>query len=240
MTGSQSVDLQDKTLNNHAFHWTAAGAAACPVPEGIPSALIFSHGSMTLRYYAPTGRDEQLPHGKDEFYVIAVGGGLYEIGGGSDEAANPFTTGDALFAPAGVDHCFRDFSEDFGCWVVFYGDKGGEVPGDLRPGRWSWSAARAEEQTNSDADKSAYFTHGTATLNWYCPKDSVKKGVLPQDSLFFVNKGAAEYKTEAGLSAALNAGDVLFIAANTAFTLETSGNDFAGWLLSWGPDGGEA
>jgi len=206
MTGSQSVDLQDKTLNNHAFHWTAAGAAACPVPEGIPSALIFSHGSMTLRYYAPTGRDEQLPHGKDEFYVIAVGGGLYEIGGGSDEAANPFTTGDALFAPAGVDHCFRDFSEDFGCWVVFYGDKGGEVPGDLRPGRWSWSAARAEEQTNSD----------------------------------FVNKGAAEYKTEAGLSATLNAGDVLFIAANTAFTLETSGNDFAGWLLSWGPDGGEA
>jgi len=206
MTGSQSVDLQDTTLNNHAFHWTAAGAAACPVPEGIPSALIFSHGSMTLRYYAPTGRDEQLPHGKDEFYVIAVGGGLYEIGGGSDEAANPFTTGDALFAPAGVDHCFRDFSEDFGCWVVFYGDKGGEVPGDLRPGRWSWSAARAEEQTNSD----------------------------------FVNKGAAEYKTEAGLSATLNAGDVLFIAANTAFTLETSGNDFAGWLLSWGPDGGEA
>ena len=32
-----------------------------------------------------------------------------------------------LFVPAGVEHRFDDFSDDFAAWVVFFGPKGGEV-----------------------------------------------------------------------------------------------------------------
>jgi mannose-6-phosphate isomerase-like protein (cupin superfamily) len=37
-----------------------------------------------------------------------------------------FGPGDFLFAPAGVEHRFEDFSKDFATWVLFYGPEGGE------------------------------------------------------------------------------------------------------------------
>ena len=39
----------------------------------------------------------------------------------------PFGPGDALFVPAGADHHFEGFSEDFATWVVFWGPPGGEA-----------------------------------------------------------------------------------------------------------------
>ena len=37
-----------------------------------------------------------------------------------------FVPGDFLFAPAGVEHRFEDFSGDLAVWVIFYGPEGGE------------------------------------------------------------------------------------------------------------------
>jgi len=31
-----------------------------------------------------------------------------------------------LFVPAGVEHRFENFSDDFATWVIFYGPEGGE------------------------------------------------------------------------------------------------------------------
>ena len=42
------------------------------------------------------------------------------------EERQAFEPGEALFVPAGVEHRFVDFSEDFSAWVVFYGPDGGE------------------------------------------------------------------------------------------------------------------
>jgi mannose-6-phosphate isomerase-like protein (cupin superfamily) len=41
-----------------------------------------------------------------------------------------FGPGDVLFVPAGVEHRFEDFSDDFVTWVVFYGPEGGEAATD--------------------------------------------------------------------------------------------------------------
>ena len=41
--------------------------------------------------------------------------------------ARSFEPGEALFVPAGVEHRFVDFSDDFAAWVVFYGPPGGEA-----------------------------------------------------------------------------------------------------------------
>jgi mannose-6-phosphate isomerase-like protein (cupin superfamily) len=106
---------------------TLAAAKAAPIPEGARSALLLRHGTMTLRYYAPKGRDPQTPHEQDEIYVVASGRGTFALG--PDERAlerRPFSPGDAIFAPAGFVHRFEDFSDDFATWVVFWGRKGGE------------------------------------------------------------------------------------------------------------------
>ena len=89
---------------------------------GRRSALLIAHGSMQLRYYAPTGTDPQTPHDQDEIYIVAKGRGWFSRG--AERVA--FEPGDALFVAAGVEHRFEDFSSDFGTWVVFYGPKGGE------------------------------------------------------------------------------------------------------------------
>ena len=37
-----------------------------------------------------------------------------------------FGPGDFLFAPAGAEHRFEDFTDDLSVWVLFYGPEGGE------------------------------------------------------------------------------------------------------------------
>jgi mannose-6-phosphate isomerase-like protein (cupin superfamily) len=106
---------------------TLADAQKAPIPEGRRSALLMEHGTMSLRYYAPRGRDEQTPHDQDEIYVVVAGRGTFALG--RDEGVlerRPFGPGDAIFAPAGWLHRFEDFSDDFATWVIFWGVEGGE------------------------------------------------------------------------------------------------------------------
>jgi mannose-6-phosphate isomerase-like protein (cupin superfamily) len=107
---------------------TLAEAKAAPIPEGARSALLRGHGTMTLRYYAPRGRDPQTPHEQDEIYFVVSGSGTFALG--QDEAAlerRSFGPGDAIFAPAGWVHRFEGFTDDFATWVIFWGPKGGEA-----------------------------------------------------------------------------------------------------------------
>jgi oxalate decarboxylase/phosphoglucose isomerase-like protein (cupin superfamily) len=111
-------------------HWlvTLAEAKAAPIPEGARSAQLMQHGTMTLRYYAPRGRDPQTPHAQDEIYVVTAGSGTFALG--RNEGAlerRRFGPGDAIFAPAGWVHRFEDFTDDFATWVVFWGPEGGEA-----------------------------------------------------------------------------------------------------------------
>jgi mannose-6-phosphate isomerase-like protein (cupin superfamily) len=101
---------------------TLEEAKAAPIPEGARSSLLMRHGTMLLRYYAPTGKDAQTPHEQDELYIVVSGTGTFV--NGADRTR--FKPGDALFAAAGQVHCFENFSDDFATWVVFYGAKGGE------------------------------------------------------------------------------------------------------------------
>ncbi|HYG39572.1 MAG TPA: cupin domain-containing protein [Cytophagales bacterium] len=57
-----------------------------------------------------------------ELRLIISGSGLFYCNG---ERVN-FKYGDFLFVPAGIEHRFENFSEDFSTWVFFYGPVGGE------------------------------------------------------------------------------------------------------------------
>ncbi len=85
---------------------------------------VFRHGSLQVEIFAPRGRDAQRPHTRDEVYVVVRGSGFYV--NGTQRFA--FRAGDVMFAAAGEEHHFENFTEDFFTWVLFYGPEGGEKP----------------------------------------------------------------------------------------------------------------
>ena len=99
-------------------------AAVAASDDGLYGVLL-EHGTLELGYYRPLGMDDQEPHEQDEVYIVHAGSGDFLLG---DERI-AFAAGDALFVPAGAEHRFVDFTEDFGAWVVFYGPVGGEAAG---------------------------------------------------------------------------------------------------------------
>lgn len=98
-------------------------ARARKLPPDRLSALLLRHGTLELRWYAPPNPDPQIPHDRDELYVVVSGRGWFVRG--EDRVA--FNPGDALFVPAHVPHRFEDFTPDLATWVVFYGPVGGEA-----------------------------------------------------------------------------------------------------------------
>ena len=83
---------------------------------------VFEHGTLAVEIYKPVGVDLQKPHPRDEVYIVISGQGEFLNGGRRTE----FGPGDFLFVPAGVEHRFENFSDDFSTWVLFYGPEGGE------------------------------------------------------------------------------------------------------------------
>ena len=83
-----------------------------------PFDVIFQDGAdISVELYKPVGEDRQKPHNHDELYIVASGTGVFNL----DGERIAFGQGDLLFAPAHAPHRFEDFSDDFSCWVIFYG-----------------------------------------------------------------------------------------------------------------------
>ncbi len=97
--------------------------SALQLHEGKTFLQLFRHGSMSVEIYQPKEQDLQQPHLQDEIYVVISGIGLFQ--NGPDQY--PFSPGDLLFVPAGVEHRFLEFTEDFKTWVIFFGVAGGEA-----------------------------------------------------------------------------------------------------------------
>ena len=98
---------------------TADEARHAAIEPGFLSAKLMRHGTMELRWYAPQENDLQLPHDRDELYIIVSGHGVFVraeeklpfgedrtmvIGGSEKVSVRP---GDALFVPAGTEHRFE-------------------------------------------------------------------------------------------------------------------------------------
>jgi mannose-6-phosphate isomerase-like protein (cupin superfamily) len=96
-----------------------------PAPPAEQYVILFRHGTLTVGLYAPRGTDPQLPHARDEVYVVLQGRGTFVNG----DSLRQFGPGDVLFVPAGQTHRFEDFTDDFATWVMFYGPDGGESQG---------------------------------------------------------------------------------------------------------------
>lgn len=102
---------------------TPESASAALREAGREFVTLFEHGTLAVEFYRPNGVDKQNPHSRDEVYVVVAGTGYFRCG----DERREFGPGEVLFAPAGVEHRFEEFSEDFATWVFFYGPEGGEI-----------------------------------------------------------------------------------------------------------------
>ena len=100
-----------------------AAALALPRTPG-RSAEVFVDGDLEFRFAARPTMGPQVPHPRDEIYVVARGSGEFICG----DTRKKFQETDLLFVPAGISHRFEDFSDDLALWVIFYGPEGGEQP----------------------------------------------------------------------------------------------------------------
>jgi len=81
------------------------------------SAEAFIDGDLEVRFTPGPRRGPQVPHDRDELYIVAAGSGRFRVG----DEVTAVGTGDLLFAAAHVAHGFEDFSDDFAVWIIFYG-----------------------------------------------------------------------------------------------------------------------
>ena len=84
--------------------------------------ILLERGATEVGFYVPKGEDPQKPHDRDEVYVIVSGSGRFFL----DGEERDFEAGEAIFVPAGAEHRFVDFSDDFSTWVVFFAAGPGE------------------------------------------------------------------------------------------------------------------
>ncbi len=109
--------MKERLTPHHAL------AALARSETNLPFVQLLTHGTLSVEMYQPLGQDHQTPHTRDEIYVVVSGSGEFVKGG----VRQSFQTGELLFVPAGVEHRFENFSDDFATWVMFYGPEGGEV-----------------------------------------------------------------------------------------------------------------
>jgi mannose-6-phosphate isomerase-like protein (cupin superfamily) len=95
-----------------------ADALSLPVTPG-RSAEVFVDGELEIRFAARPTNGPQVPHQRDEFYIVAAGTGRYRV----EDRVTEVGPDDLLFAAAHIPHGFEDISENFAVWVMFYGPK---------------------------------------------------------------------------------------------------------------------
>ena len=105
--------------NTKRWHSSINDAIQTPNEEGRKSSYIFEDKDMQVRYYSPKNKDMQTPHQQDEVYIIAKGSGTFV----KENEEIPFQIGDIIFVPKTEHHYFKNFTDDFATWVIFYGPK---------------------------------------------------------------------------------------------------------------------
>ena len=82
------------------------------------------------------------------------------------------------------------------------------------------------------------FERGTLKIELYAPRGTDPQQPHRQDEVYVVAEGSGEFVIEERREK-FNLGDVLFAPAGVPHRFENFSDDFAVWVLFYGPDGGE-
>ncbi|MDE1174568.1 MAG: cupin domain-containing protein [Parvibaculaceae bacterium] len=82
------------------------------------------------------------------------------------------------------------------------------------------------------------MSHGSMSVEVFAPRGEDRQGPHEQDELYFIVTGRADFEHE-GRRRAVIPGDVLFVPAGDPHRFHAMSDDFATWVVFWGPEGGE-
>lgn len=91
---------------------------------------------------------------------------------------------------------------------------------------------------DSDQDFAVLFAHGTLVLEIYRPRGTDAQTPHARDEVYVVIAGCGHFIND-GVRHAFSAGDSIFVAAGVEHRFETFSDDFATWVIFYGPQGGE-
>ncbi|HWJ28047.1 MAG TPA: cupin domain-containing protein [Flavisolibacter sp.] len=80
--------------------------------------------------------------------------------------------------------------------------------------------------------------YGTMQLEYYAPRDKDHQSPHKKDELYVIVSGSG-YINRSGTREEFGAGDVVFVPAGMPHRFEDFTNDFATWVIFYGPEGGE-
>ncbi|OOG49602.1 cupin [Rhodanobacter sp. C01] len=80
--------------------------------------------------------------------------------------------------------------------------------------------------------------HGSMKIGLYAPRGTDTQSPHQQDELYIVISGVGDF-LKCGERIPFKAGDVLFVEAGSEHRFENFSDDFATWVVFWGPKGGE-
>jgi mannose-6-phosphate isomerase-like protein (cupin superfamily) len=83
------------------------------------------------------------------------------------------------------------------------------------------------------------FTHGTLTLEIYAPRGTDPQQPHTRDELYAVISGSGTFVNGPDRHP-FGPGDVLFVPAGVVHRFVDVTDDFATWVMFYGPEGGEA
>jgi oxalate decarboxylase/phosphoglucose isomerase-like protein (cupin superfamily) len=116
---------------------------------------------------------------------------------------------------------------------------------EARTTNWLTTLADAKAAPMTAGLRSAQMLeYGSMKLRYYAPRGKDEQTPHDQDELYIVVAGQGVYaigEAEASLERqAFGAGDVLFAPAGLVHQFENFSDDFATWVVFWGPKGGES
>lgn len=85
----------------------------------------------------------------------------------------------------------------------------------------------------------ALLAHGTLVVEYYAPRGRDPQQPHVRDEVYVVIAGAGTF-VNGPARHRFAAGDVLFVPAGVVHRFEDFGDDFATWVMFYGPEGGEA
>lgn len=84
----------------------------------------------------------------------------------------------------------------------------------------------------------AGFAHGSMRTELYAPRGRDPQQPHEQDELYFIVQGSGDFLL-AEQRHVCQSGDAFFVPAGTPHRFENFSEDFATWVVFWGPQGGE-
>lgn len=105
--------------------------------------------------------------------------------------------------------------------------------------RMTVAAAREAIARSGDGRYGILRRRGTLELGYYAPRGSDPQQPHEQDELYIVQSGTGTFFCD-GERRPFEPGEALFVAAGAEHRFEDFSDDFAAWVVFYGPRGGES